>query len=70
VVLDYRLPDRHDLTLLEDVLRLSPGSTVVMMTAFADDGMRAGAHDRGASAVVDKPFQVKSFVSLVESRAQ
>lgn len=70
VVLDYRLPDRQDLSLLEDVRRLSPWSTVVMMTAFADDGMRTRAEDRGAAAVVDKPFQVKSFVMLVEQHSE
>lgn len=67
VILDYRLPDRQDLTLLEDVRRLSPASAVMMMTAFGDDNMRTGARERGAHAVVDKPFQVTSFVSLVES---
>jgi len=67
VILDYRLPDRQDLTLLEDVRRLSPESVVMMMTAYGDDGMRSGASERGARAVVDKPFQVKSFVALVES---
>ncbi len=70
VVLDYRLPDRQDLSLLEDVRRLSPWSTVVMMTAFADDGMRARAQERGAAAVVDKPFQIKSFVALVEQHTE
>lgn len=69
VILDYRLPDRQDLTLLEDVRRLSPESVVVMMTAFGDDNMRTGAVERGALAVVDKPFQVTSFVSLIESSA-
>jgi DNA-binding NtrC family response regulator len=67
VILDYRLPDRQDLSLLEDVRRLSPGSVVMMMTAFGDDNMRTGARERGAEAVMDKPFQVKSFVALVES---
>ena len=67
VILDYRLPDRQDLSLLEDVQSASPGSTIVMMTAFADDDMRTRALARGVKAVVDKPFQVKSFVSLVES---
>ena len=66
VILDYRLPDRQDLSLLEDVRRRSPGSAVFMMTAFGEEGMRSGAHDRGVRAVVDKPFQVKSFVSMVE----
>ena len=69
VVLDYRLPDRQDLSLLEDVRRLSPDTAVVMMTAFGDDNMRTGAMERGACAVVDKPFQVTSVVSLIESSA-
>ncbi len=68
-ILDYRLPDRQDLTLLDDVRRLSPETIVVMMTAFGEDTMRTGAMARGARAVVDKPFQVKTFVSLVESEA-
>lgn len=67
LILDYRLPDRHDLSLLADVQDLSPRSAVVMMTAFADDDMRGRALGRGVIAVVDKPFQVKSVVSLVES---
>lgn len=69
VILDYRLPDRQDLTLLDDVRRLSPESVVMMMTAFGDDSMRTGASERGARGVVDKPFQLKNFVSLVESAA-
>ena len=69
VILDYRLPDRHDLTLLEDVRRLLPESVVVMMTAYVDDNMRTGGWDRGAQAVVDKPFQLTSLVSLIESSA-
>jgi DNA-binding NtrC family response regulator len=69
IVLDYRLPDRQDLTLLEDVRRLSPESVVMMMTALGDDLMRSGALEHGAVAVVDKPFQVSSFVSLIESSA-
>jgi two-component system, NtrC family, response regulator HydG len=67
VILDYRLPDRQDLTLLDDVRRLSPESVVMMMTAFGDDNMRTGARERGAYAVVDKPFFVTNFVALVES---
>src|SRR5690242_9118451 len=31
VLLDFRLPDRQDLTLLEDIRRLSPSSAIYMM---------------------------------------
>jgi DNA-binding NtrC family response regulator len=67
VILDYRLPDRQDLTLLEDVRHNSPASAVMMMTAFADDTMKTGAQERGALNVVDKPFVLRTFVSLVEA---
>lgn len=67
VVLDYRLPDRRDLSLLEDVQHSSPRSAVLMMTAFADDDMRTRAIAKGVRAVVGKPFEVKSFVALIES---
>ncbi len=67
VVLDYRLPDRQDLSLLEDIRRLSPVSAVFMMTAFGDRDMRVRAAEHGARAVVDKPFRVIEFVKLVEA---
>jgi two-component system response regulator HydG len=69
IVLDYRLPDRQDLTLLDEIREQSPASAVVMMTAFGDDNMRMGARRRGARAVVDKPFHVKSLVTMVEDAA-
>ena len=67
VVLDYRLPDRRDLSLLEDVRRLLPTAVVVMMTAFGEMEMRAAAMMLGARAVVDKPFQVNQLIDLIES---
>jgi len=67
VILDYRLPDRQDLTLLSDVRRLAPRAMVCMMTAYGDESMRAEAFALGARAVVEKPFQVNAVVTLVES---
>ena len=69
VVLDYRLPDRQDLSLLADVRRLLPRAIVLMMTAFGDADMRKGALALGARAVVDKPFQVSQLIALIESPA-
>ncbi len=67
VILDYRLPDRRDLSLLRDVRQRLPAATVLMMTAYGDADMRAEAVALGARAVIDKPFQVTALVSLVES---
>jgi DNA-binding NtrC family response regulator len=67
VILDYRLPDRRDLSLLKEVRASLPGSRVVMMTAYGEDDMRAQALALGALAVVDKPFQVQALVALIET---
>jgi DNA-binding NtrC family response regulator len=67
VLLDYRLPDRQDLSLLEDVKHVSPKSVVFIMTAFGDQDMRARAAASGARAIVDKPFRVAEFVTLIET---
>jgi CheY-like chemotaxis protein len=67
VVLDYRLPDRRDLSLLRQIREANPTGIVVMMTAYGEPGMRDDARALGARAVVDKPFQVADLVRLVES---
>lgn len=67
VVLDYRLPDRRDLSLLRQVLEANPGSTVVMITAFGEPDMRDAAQALGARAVVDKPFQVTDLIRVLEA---
>ena len=43
VMLDYRLPDSNDLTLLAAIRRLSPSSGVILMTAH-------GTHRRSQKA--------------------
>lgn len=65
VLLDYRLPDSHDLQLLQDVRRRMPHSAVVLMTAYgapevAEDARRLGAYD-----VVSKPFDMHDVEPLV-----
>jgi two-component system NtrC family response regulator len=67
--LDYRLPDCQDLSLLMDVKRLAPACAVFLMTAYAEDGMRARAVSEGAAGVIDKPFDVSRLVQLVDDAA-
>jgi DNA-binding NtrC family response regulator len=65
VVLDLRLPDVVDLSLLAEIRRRWPRSPVVMMSAHgnADDMRRAAA--LGAYRFVEKPFDVTEMVRLV-----
>ena len=66
VVLDYRLPDSNDLTLVATVRRLAPESAVVLMTAFGTPEIAKGALDLGVHQVLHKPFEMHDLRSLLE----
>lgn len=67
IVLDYRLPDSNDLTLLATLRRLSPGSAVVMMTAFGTPEVIQGALDLGVYRVIHKPFEMQGLEPLLRA---
>jgi DNA-binding NtrC family response regulator len=66
VLLDYRLPDSNDLTLLAEIRRRAPDAAVILMTAFGTPEIVRGALDLGAFSVVSKPFEVRELAALVE----
>jgi DNA-binding NtrC family response regulator len=65
VVLDYHLPDAHDLTLLGETRRLSPDSRIIMMTAFMTPDVATRALQLGACHVVPKPIELDALAALV-----
>lgn len=64
VVLDLRLPDMEDLSLLATLRQLLPAATLILMTAFATPEIVAGAARIGA-VVIDKPFELTELRRLV-----
>jgi len=65
VVLDLRLPDAVDLSLLGEIRRRWPGVPVVMMSAHGSGDDMKHAVDLGAYRFVEKPFDVTEMVRLV-----
>jgi DNA-binding NtrC family response regulator len=65
VVLDYRLPDSNDLTLLAAIRRLSSGSAVILMTAYNASEIARGALDLGAYHLLHKPFDMHDLEPLL-----
>jgi DNA-binding NtrC family response regulator len=65
VLLDYRLPDSDDLTLLAAIRRLAPDTQVIMMTAFGRPEIVRRALELGAYRVLNKPFEMHAVADLV-----
>ena len=65
VMLDYRLPDSTDLTLLSQLRALVPGAAVIFMTAFGTPDVVDGALKLGVYRVLNKPFEFRDVPSLV-----
>ena len=66
VLLDYRLPDSDNLTLLSTIRRMAPDSQVIMMTAFGTPDLIEGALARGARCVMNKPFDMRDLAAAVQ----
>lgn len=69
VVLDLRLPDMNDLTLLRQVRQLLSGAFVLLMTAFGTPEIMAEATAIGANAILVKPFELEKLTELVSRRS-
>ena len=64
VVLDLRLPDMDDLSLLGTLRQLLPDARLVLMTAFGTPEVVAEAEAIGAT-VITKPFELDDLKQLI-----
>lgn len=64
VVLDLRLPDMHDLSLLGTLRQLLPAARLLLMTAFGTAEVMAQARSLGATVLL-KPFELDELNRLV-----
>jgi DNA-binding NtrC family response regulator len=69
VLLDYQLPDCHDLGLLSTVRRLAPLSAVILMSACCTPETARDALALGAYRVVSKPIDMGDLPALVHAAA-
>ena len=66
ILLDLYLPDSVDLNLLESIRRAAPRSAIVMMTAYGNPEVAAGAIRLGAYRVVNKPLEMGDLATLIQ----
>jgi two-component system response regulator AtoC len=67
VLLDLRLPDMADLSLLKEIRTRRPDVPVIMMTAHGTSEDARQAKLLGAAQFVGKPFDVSEIVRLVSA---
>jgi DNA-binding NtrC family response regulator len=65
VVLDLRLPDVDDLSLLRRVRELLPAAAVILMTAFGSPEVVAGARSLGVIGILNKPFELDELSRIL-----
>jgi two-component system, NtrC family, response regulator HydG len=65
IVLDLRLPDMQDLSLMATVRQLQPKASVILMTAFGSDEVVERAIALGVETVLHKPFALGTLVDAV-----
>ena len=69
VILDYQLPDSHDLGLLAKVRQLSPQSQVILMSVHCTPDVAKEALGIGAYRVLNKPLDMDDVPALVRDTA-
>jgi DNA-binding NtrC family response regulator len=70
VLLDLRLPDSQDLSLLQHIRAIAPQCRVIIMTAHGTPELAEEALRVGAFRVVDKPFDLDLMVGLVSEAVE
>lgn len=65
VLLDLRLPDADDLSVMSFIRARSPGTPVILMTAFGTRDIVDEATAQGA-VFISKPFDMNELASVVE----
>ena len=66
-LLDLRLPDSDDLSLLRRVRGEAPTCKVIIMTAHGTPEILRDAMTQGAFGTVSKPFDLTTIVGLVKA---
>lgn len=68
IVLDLRLPDMSDLSLVGTIRQLLPETPLVLMTAISTPEIITEARRLGVRAVLTKPFELVELADLVTGR--
>jgi two-component system, NtrC family, response regulator HydG len=66
IFLDIRMPEMNGVETLSCIKKYSPMTSVVMITAYAEDELVEQAYIEGALQVLKKPLDIEKLISFLE----
>jgi len=69
VLLDLIMPGKTGLQVLEEIRAINPAARVVMVTAVQQEGISKTLLEKGAVAVLNKPFSYSEFEEAMKRLA-
>lgn len=67
VVLDYRLPEKDGLKTAKEILHLKKDQRIIFASAFVKEALMDASNELGRKVeIIEKPFELEEFVSLIE----
>jgi len=67
ILLDVRMPGMDGLETFEQVKKIDPEATVIMMTAYTQEDLLKRAVSEGVYTCIHKPFDMDKLMGLVEN---
>jgi len=65
MILDYKLGEKNGLQVFEESKKINPSLITIMISAYGNKKVRARAKELGTYSFLDKPFNIKRLVNIV-----
>jgi len=70
IFLDVQLPDMNGVETYEQVKKIDPRATVIMMTGYSEEELVERAISQGVYTCINKPYEMEKVIALVEDIAK
>ena len=69
-LMDIVMPEMNGVEAFRRIREISPGATVILMTAYSEEELIRVALEEGAHRVVNKPIRIDQLIELIKEAAQ